>query len=483
VNVDKQLTIRSASGNPADTIVQAASSSDHVFEVTADYVNVRGFAVKGATTNTKAGIYLGSSIDHCNISDNNASNNYYGIYLHSSSSNTLTNNTASNNDEDGIFLYSSSNYNTLAGNTVSNNDYGIHLYDYPGSNILEYNNVLNNTLQGIVLLSSSNGNTIRNNSVLNNDWHSIHLDNSNDNILANNNVSGSSYGLDLQSSSNNTLTGNLMFGNGRNFGVSGDTDADFDNNIDTTNLVEGKSVYYIKSISGEIFNNTTNTNAGVIYCIQCDAITIKDISLASNGYAGIFFRKTNNSMIENVSISDNSRGVDLRFSSSSTLTCCTVSNNSYGVYLSSSSNNCLYNNYFNNTHNAYDNENNIWNITKTAGANIVGGSYLGGNYWGDYEGEDLNDDGLGDTMLPYNYGITNGGDHLPLIHVHSTKGDLNSDGTLTPADAAIALEIAAGGSASCDAAALAAADVSGDGCVTSLDALMILQAAAGKIEL
>jgi len=226
VKVNKQLAIWSASGNPADTIVQAASSSDHVFEVTADYVNVRGFTVKGATANTKAGIYLGSNTDHCNISDNNASNNYYGIFLHSSSSNTLTNNTASNNDEDGIFLYSSSNYNTLAGNTVSNNDYGIHLYYHPGSNLLENNNVLNNTLQGIVLLSSSNGNTLRNNSVLNNDWHAIHLDNSNDNILANNNVSGSSYGLDLQSSSNNTLTGNLMFGNGLNFGVSGDTDAD-----------------------------------------------------------------------------------------------------------------------------------------------------------------------------------------------------------------------------------------------------------------
>ncbi|RZN34424.1 MAG: hypothetical protein EF813_09985 [Methanosarcinales archaeon] len=41
----------------------------------------------------------------------------------------------------------------------------------------------------------------------------------------------------------------------------------------------------------------------------------------------------------------------------------------------------------------------------------------------------------------------------------------------------------ASGSASCDAATLAAADVSGDGQVTSLDALMILQAAAGAIEL
>ncbi|PXF60723.1 MAG: hypothetical protein C4B59_07790 [Candidatus Methanogaster sp.] len=57
------------------------------------------------------------------------------------------------------------------------------------------------------------------------------------------------------------------------------------------------------------------------------------------------------------------------------------------------------------------------------------------------------------------------------------RGDLNSDGILTPADAAIALVIAASGAHD------PAADVSGDGSVTSLDALMILQAAAGTIEL
>jgi len=56
-------------------------------------------------------------------------------------------------------------------------------------------------------------------------------------------------------------------------------------------------------------------------------------------------------------------------------------------------------------------------------------------------------------------------------------GDLNGDDTLTSADAAIALRIAASGAHD------DAADVSGDGCVTSLDALMILQAAAGRIEL
>jgi parallel beta-helix repeat protein len=92
----------------------------------------------------------------------------------------------------------------------------------------------------------------------------------------------------------------------------------------------------------------------------------------------------------------------------------------YGIYSTSSSNNLIYNNYFNNTVNAFDNGNNIWNITRTQGMNIIGGHYLGGNYWHDYTGMDIvGGDGLGDTLLPYNSSgsIQNGGDFLPLTNV------------------------------------------------------------------
>ena len=72
-------------------------------------------------------------------------------------------------------------------------------------------------------------------------------------------------------------------------------------------------------------------------------------------------------------------------------------------------------------------------------------------------------------------------DRYPLIQpwtgATSQKGDLNRDGCITPADAAIALRMAVRGEYN------PAADVSGDNCVTSLDALMILQAAAGAISL
>ncbi|PXF57797.1 MAG: hypothetical protein C4B59_14515 [Candidatus Methanogaster sp.] len=68
------------------------------------------------------------------------------------------------------------------------------------------------------------------------------------------------------------------------------------------------------------------------------------------------------------------------------------------------------------------------------------------------------------------------------VPVTPPKGDLNHDGYLTPADAAIALQIATG-IRPCDPATLAAADVSGDNRVTSLDALILLQAATDAITL
>ena len=142
-------------------------------------------------------------------------------------------------------------------------------------------------------------------------------------------------------------------------------------------------------------------------------------------------------------------------------------NNDCGFLLSDySSNNSIYhNNLINNTpYNAYDTGTNTWD------------SGSAGNYYSDYIGTDPH-------PIPGGTSI----DRFPLMQPWAgdtpQKGDLNGDNKITPTDAAIVLAIAAGGSASCDAATLAAADVNHDDRVTSLDALMILQAAAGAIEL
>jgi hypothetical protein len=138
-----------------------------------------------------------------------------------------------------------------------------------------------------------------------------------------------------------------------------------------------------------------------------------------------------------------------------------------------SNDNVIYHNNFmdNNNHASDYGSNNSWD----------NGPIDGGNYWSDHACSGNPSDG----SQPYT--ISGGADAVDQYPFESMngwltittpqKGDLNGDNKITPADAAIALQIAATGTHD------PAVDVSGDGRVTSLDAPMILQAAAGAINL
>jgi len=204
VNVDN-LTIQSENGT-ANCVVNAANPNDHVFNVTADWVNITGFTVENATGLFVRGMYL-DTVSHCNISSNNATDNYYGIYLFGSTNTTLTNNTASNN-EYGIYLYHSTN-NSLSNNTANSNmGDGIVLWS-SSDNTLVSNSASNNTEYGVYLMDSTNT-TLTNNTASNNKYGIVMSSSSNNNTLTHNTVSNNGDGIYLYSSSNNIIYNNYF---------------------------------------------------------------------------------------------------------------------------------------------------------------------------------------------------------------------------------------------------------------------------------
>jgi len=402
VVVNKSVSMVGAGANV--TIVNANNSSKHVFNVTANYVNISGFTATGATGyNEIAGIYL-SGVNYVNVSNNIASNNSYGIYLSYSDNNNLTSNNASNHRVFGIFLTYSKN-NKLISNNASNNEMGIGL-GYSGYNTVSSNSVNSNIQAGLYLSYSAyniiTNSLIKGNVSWGNNW-GIYLLGSNWNTIIYNNVSNSRRGVYMFLSESNTLRNNMIYDNLYNFGDVIFIDSTIYNNIDTSNFVDGKPIYYLVGASGIVIDSSSN--AGLVYCIKCDNITIKGLMLTKNRQ-GIYFHKTNNSKIQNNHLSYNEAAIDLI----------------------SSSNNTVYNNYFNNTNNLYFNSpiySNILNISKQSGTNIIDGFFLGGNFWANPSGTglsqtcmDINIDGICDT----NYTLNSLNiDYLPLATPDTTN--------------------------------------------------------------
>jgi len=117
---------------------------------------------------------------------------------------------------------------------------------------------------------------------------------------------------------------------------------------------------------------------------------------------GILIRGASKNVIQDNTISYNSYGIRLFSSNDNIIKANSVHNNgNYGIYIDSSDDNHIYLNKFNNPNSAYSNSNNLWNSPTLENYKFKGQSFTNyrGNLWSDYDGNDLNENGIGDT--PY----------------------------------------------------------------------------------
>ena len=135
--------------------------------------------------------------------------------------------------------------------------------------------------------------------------------------------------------------------------------------------------------------------------------------------------------ITNCNLIGNYEGIDLRLQANQNIiTNCNIFGGTYGIYIwQNSNNNQIYrNNFWKNNLNALDENNNTWDNGQI------------GNYWDDYNGQDTNNDGTGDT--PYIISENNQDNHpqitmilpttiQPPINIRHTSNPSNTTPTFT----------------------------------------------------
>lgn len=201
------LVIKSESGNPVNTIINARDPALDVFTVESSKVTISGFKIEGAGLN-HSGIYM-NQCKNCTIENNRLLENSAGIYLKNSENNRIFDNLVGKTDH-GIVL-DHSNYNTVSGNRASKNRYGIYLPN-SNKNLVENNTLSENKEYGI-LFSTAVENTFSKNEAFDN-ARGVHFGNSDGNTISDNKIYlNEVYGLFICPRSDKNLVFNNYFNN------------------------------------------------------------------------------------------------------------------------------------------------------------------------------------------------------------------------------------------------------------------------------
>ena len=315
------------------------------------YVTASNVSITDCTLfqNNDQGIRVDSnnvSIIGCTFNDNKDE----GLYITSTDVN-VTDCLIQYNDDQGIYLEATSGNVNITNCTVfANYRQGIYVTstDVNITDCTIQSNGINTAVEGIYLTSTSGNVNITGCTLTSNGNKNINIESSGNNVLRNNNINDTNLNL--------YVTGN------------------YDNDIDTSNRINGGVVYYFYSDSS--VSLTDVDDVGHITLYNCSNVLIKDNTLVTNGDGIRLIASTANVTIDNNALnSSNYYGIVLS-SSRANITSNTITSTDSTAILLSSSDDCVItdNTVSANTANGYSggiglsnsNDNNISSNTVTA---------------------------------------------------------------------------------------------------------------------
>lgn len=152
---------------------------------------------------------------------------------------------------------------------------------------------------------SVDGTTVKNGEI-SNFSKGIYLSQGDNNNITGNIVTNNEYGIWMEYSAHNFLRDNSMAGNRYNFKVDASESSDYFHDIDTSNIVNEKPIYYwVNEHDREI-----PSDAGYVGIVSSTNITVKDLILTKNGQ-GVLLALTYNSTVKGIHALDNCEGIVL----------------------------------------------------------------------------------------------------------------------------------------------------------------------------
>jgi len=205
------------------------------------------------------------------------------------------------------------------------------------------------------------------------------------------------YAIELRSSSNNIISGNVITSNAGAAVYLYALPHNSSNNIISENNITNNEHGIFLSGSGLGPDYSSNN-------------TIVGNNIVNNSETGISLYRSPGNIISRNNITNNTRGIKIHDypSTNNTIYENDIANNTYGIELIGSGNKIYHNNFIDNTQQASmeygSTQPNVWDD----------GYPSGGNYWSDYTGVDANGDGIGDTPYIIN---ANNKDRYPLMNI------------------------------------------------------------------